>query len=210
MALVTSSFTVLTIAIERYFAVCKPLSHSMYRNSAPGSNRRKFMLVASTWLSGSLGSLIPLAALRSCELPSTPDTSRVAIAEVIFIVMCSIPLLTVVILYSAIMVKLYHTSKSLVAKERSSGARFVERQVVVLCLVITTIYIICISPTLTYITMHTLRIYLDIDLFPSQAVENCINLISVNLLLLNSSANPFIYNAVNANFRKAFKKTFFG
>lgn len=190
VALAASIFSLLLIAMERYSAMIKPLSHK----SPIKSYYRMFFLVVLCWVFALVIGLLPLlgwncvCSLDTCStiLPLY-SKSYILFSLIIFFLI----LITIAVLYSAIYC---HVRKSTQMGPQRTRRRSLALLKTVVCIV--AVFMLCWGP---------LFILLLVDFFCIS--HDCMLLFSadyfISLAVLNSALNPIIYALGSSDMRKA-------
>ena len=203
---VTSVYLCLSLAIERWLAINKPLFYKQHMNS----KRTIRLLVVIPWISGfgfessaivrTTGVILP-DGTTSCQW--NPDTSewatRVAIAVVSFCGMILIPGILVLLAYVHILIKIKGTLKRDSVRhqnfqKRSDRTDF--KRVTLMAGLASLALLICWLPGQFYFMLSQMG-YVEVHVMPHRWL---------NVLALSSSGwNPIIYCFSNPQYREGFK-----
>ncbi|CAB3992204.1 melatonin receptor type 1A-like [Paramuricea clavata] len=202
---VTSVYLCLSLAIERWLAIKKPLFYKQHLNS----KRIICLLVAIPWIAGFAFESSAIIRTTGVVLPDgttscrwNPDTSewstRVTIAVVSFCGMILIPGILVVMAYVHILVKIKVTLRRDSVRRRDSQRRSETdlKRVTLMAGLASVVLLICWLPGQFYFMLSQMG-YLKVHVMPHRWL---------NVLALSSSCwNPLIYCFSNSQYREGFK-----
>ena len=209
-SLSASSSLICCISIERYLAVVRPLDFEL-------SQRKATLMVIFSWYYSLLFAipdfywmekmdvnfchvgLVPL-----CTYNQQPGTDTTVVSLVSVIATFIIPI-AVIIFANASIIKTMLWSKDSVyyirkkhvrnsSKSGQSGSNMKRRQSVVkIVLILTIVFVVCSVPYATYIVLNALGVTVPIDFLS----------VAYYLMLVNSTANSFVYSFLSRDFRQA-------
>ena len=201
---VTSVYTCLSLAVERWLAIAKPVFYKQHIHT----RRNITLMVLLPWLAGftfEASALIRTSGVvypdGSADCRWNPDTSewpaRVAIAVVSFLGMIMIPGFLVVLTYVRILIKIKGTIKRRNSQERRhSRSKTDFKRITGMAGVASVTLIICWLPGQFYFMLGQMD-YVTLDVIEHRWL---------NVLMLSSAClNPFIYAFWNPNYREGFK-----
>ncbi|XP_006825250.1 somatostatin receptor type 5-like [Saccoglossus kowalevskii] len=183
-----SMFTVTMLSIERFLALCRPLT---YRN---GVIHKKMFVAFMIFLIWFVSTAVTAEAFYDCFSPSA---IRSLPGQIFYIVSLFTLMLLVLVVYILIIRQV---------KQSSQAVRNKEKQIVRVCLATALVYFLCMLPSVTNAIFTVMIaehpwIQLDINLA-------CLLNVSNYFLEVNSAVNPLIYTTMSSNYRRAFKKAF--
>ena len=200
----SSSCLICCVSAERYLAVVKPLEFTI-------DTRRTALMIAFSWYYSILFTIPDFYFLQRHEYPfcgrglvplCNYDFLRGTDISVVFVVTISatflVPLVFTVVTNVAVIRALMRTKGcKLFRKFRPTTDRG-RRNVVFIVLLLTAIFVICSLPFATYQLLNAVNIQLP---------RNVI-VVAYYLMLVNSTANAFVYSFFSADFRKSCKELF--
>ncbi|XP_070556255.1 orexin receptor type 2-like [Ptychodera flava] len=226
-----SVLTLSAIAVDRYFAICRPL---MFKSTA----KRTLTIILVIWL---VSFLIPIPQAIVYETRPAADANRTA-SEYIFMTKCFeigwfgtlqqkiyhialvmviylIPLILIGVAYIMVCLQLWASipgfdeSKNQQHDANGSGANRTtvsqlksRRKVAKMLIIVVVLFAIC------YLPLHILNILRQFPLFVVvHAARDSFHipfLVAHWLAFANSAVNPIVYNFLSAKFRKEFKAAF--
>ncbi|XP_045081139.1 delta-type opioid receptor-like isoform X2 [Coregonus clupeaformis] len=197
----TSIFTLTTMSIDRYIAVCHPVKALDFRTP----RNAKIVNVCNWILSSAIG--LPVCVLYSistcsgiidCTLifphPSWYWENLLKIC--VFIFAFIIPVLIITVCYGLMILRLKSVRMLSGSKERDRNLRRITRMV----LVVVAIFIICWTPIHIYVIIKAL-INIPNSLLQSVTWHFCIA-----LGYTNSCLNPVLYAFLDENFKRCFRE----
>lgn len=209
-SLSVSSFTLVTIAIDRFIVVAWPLKLRQ------GPSLLVYGVIMLTWmLGGSIGMphFVYLRQFHSksygyhCSL-TLPSKEYRAYTVSIFVLQLVLPLLSMVFLYSFIILKLRSGSVSARRLSESDNVARIrtirQRRATKLFVVVVIIFTVLVLPLNIFMLLVTYQ------LVPQTARNRQIYSLLVLLFNANSCVNPIIYSRLHKSFRKSFIALFFG
>ena len=211
-----SLWTMILVSIERYLAVCHPLTYRYMHGK-----RRAILAVCVTWFISLVFAIltVPYTTVETLCLSSySPDddtineqysrcsrdckTCNLAIYAT-DLLQFFIALLLNTVFFTLIIRGLLKSTGVNALSDKQSKTRVAHRMSVAKMIIVNGIvFFLCLTPfsivNLTNIGLFSIN---DKDI-------NVLAWIARVLFLLNSTLNPLIYNATNSKYRSAFKKTF--
>ena len=202
MTIDVSLLSLIAIAVNRFLLVFYPFKRLITPKIA-------LFVIISIWLLSLIfaGSLIPGVGIRKVEFANTfklycsmkfwEDITLSIYLIFHFVVFIIWPLLTMVLLYSAIAIKIW--CRKLPGNPSLSRHEFNDRlnqKVLVMLLTVVVLFSVCWVPFWVLITLpYNVQSVLDICFYITESIA-----------CANCALNPFVYAAFNEEFRKAFKK----
>ncbi|XP_077985381.1 kappa-type opioid receptor-like [Glandiceps talaboti] len=210
-----SCFIILTLTIERYFAVCWPLKYRMIR-----TKRKAVFVGVGLWMFAGVFALPHVyfpgiivrnitcsASLHSPELPDMLKSCYPCldqcdfylmyskIDEIIFL--CVVPVL--VVLYILMLRRLRSATRFVrAAHVKSSNSMAAKRQLIRMLGVTVTVYLICVG---------SFRVFGLMMVFDNTYSSHTVVLnVTRVLLYINAAINPIIYNMFSRTYRAAFRR----
>ncbi|XP_070535112.1 somatostatin receptor type 2-like [Ptychodera flava] len=195
--LYVSIFTIAVIGFERYMAVRKPLQNQL---AGMSPRTRTAILIIVCWSLG-IVDMASQAGVTQCVM-FTADEWRKVYIDVIGILSILVPMLCTITWYALTIRVLKKTPKT----EGSSSGKKDDKQIIRMCVITASVAFIFSLPKCiqSLIALLELRDIIRVKL----GIKICLNNFAVYLLLLNSTVNPFIYNAVSSRYRRAFRNAF--
>nr|XP_006825969.1 PREDICTED: sphingosine 1-phosphate receptor 2-like [Saccoglossus kowalevskii] len=190
----TSTFTIVVIATERFYAICQP---HLYSRRKLNDKAEISALVLSTWVLGILMSVVPLL-LNGCY--STNDILKLATSEFIDAILFVACIAICVEFYRRIFKKF----KTDIVPDTFPGV-FDEKELVILCRNVTVFHFSIITITFIARLMYTVLYIAD-----STSVNAifCLYKIPNLLLLFEAVLKPIGYLATNPRLRQSLKDSF--
>ena len=210
----SSVLTLLVIGMERYYAICRPLSDKrkcLMSNTA--------ICVACVWLSAFILSL-PFIFMTSVEDASFFDGSQVKVCRtkmkttlpklyvvLMFCLFFILPMCMLTFMYASIIKKLFRLNHESSPGETTNVKAIHSRKQVVRMMVSIVI--------LFFVSLLPIRIVgLWLVFTPAKAIESMgmefyFNILSMSRILayINSAGNPIIYGLISTKFRSAFSRS---
>ncbi|KAK3794603.1 hypothetical protein RRG08_003751 [Elysia crispata] len=214
VAVIVSVLTLTSISVERWFAICKPLTFQQTRT-------RVIVCMVVIWVVANLASiprLVMMEVIHDSLIPPNltvllttcaPRDPQFAIHYEIFLVVTffAIPILVMGYNYTAIAVCLWSSSNT--TRHLSEGDQqaivsqlMARRRTAKMLVVVVIVFFFCFMPNYVWnILRHTVLLQLGAinHLVPA------ITLITQLLVYTNSCTNPIIYNFMSGKFRKEFR-----
>ncbi|KAH3869386.1 hypothetical protein DPMN_032549 [Dreissena polymorpha] len=202
-----SSFTLVAISLDRYWAIVHPLRHKMKR-------RQGFVVISIIWM---LSIIIPLpTAIKAkvhryvndssapifCEEVWDNVTAQSVYNFIILLFQYFIPLGILIFAYSRIILVLWiKKTPGEAVSDRDKRMALSKKKIIKMLIVVVIIYAICWLP------LHAITIAGDVHLtFYNLPGMNIVWTASHWLAMSNCMYNPFIYCWMNARFRNGFLK----
>ncbi|XP_006820801.1 neuromedin-U receptor 2-like [Saccoglossus kowalevskii] len=194
-----SIFTILTIAVERYLGVCKPM---FYKVHSLDKFSRLLPLLITLWV---LGFTLGFTYSMHCYVNTDYYDENLLwwVTAVVMTVIYFVSMTVVVVLYALVVQRIKQSNARL---ERSKNFD-IQRQrvnVVRLCIVTAVVFFFCLFPR----TLYILAYFNFLVTGDSDFVDTlyCWNDTFIAILMINSAVNPAIYNATCSIYRNAFAK----
>lgn len=195
---------IVTISIDRYFAVCKPFQHRLSKHL------RNIFFCGMPWVLSILLAVGFAFTFSSNSFTwnwaeknvTLPNSVRLCESDEVkpayFFLLNLAPYVISVFLNGALYFWILKTLKKTygVNSRRSAEARM---SAVRMLLFNWLVYLLCVSPNF---------LLLCINIFHESAMYENLESVCRALLVVNSSVNPLIYNAFNSRYRKAFVRVF--
>ncbi|XP_015773333.1 PREDICTED: tachykinin-like peptides receptor 99D isoform X4 [Acropora digitifera] len=192
-----SVFTLVAIAIERYYAVIRPLG-----NRATFTKYSLKIIIPVSWIFGIILCLPDFLvkdfckSYRACVANWPPAHAWMPKAYILLwtILIAAIPVSVMTVLYSRVVFTLWlKPSQAIVHDPSEQGRSRVRKRVTTMVLVVSVIFAFC---WITECTDYTLLVF-----FPKLALGNATHVISSTLIMFNSSINPIVYALISHRFR---------
>ncbi|XP_076462097.1 orexin/Hypocretin receptor type 1-like [Babylonia areolata] len=214
--IVVSILTLTAISVERYCAICRPMTFKQTRARVVGC-------LVFVWLSAHLAALPRLFVVRlhhddlippnvtvlltSCA----PSAAMAAVALHYEIFLCvvfyALPIVVMGYTYTAVALCLRSSAKTGILTETESKANQTQlnarRRTAKMLIVVVIVFIVCFLPV--YIWNMIRLVAPESLVFLDPHLVSGITLGSHLLLLINSCINPLIYNFMSAKFRREFQ-----
>ncbi|XP_041370775.1 gastrin/cholecystokinin type B receptor-like [Gigantopelta aegis] len=211
-----SVLTMLVIAVERFQAVCYPLT---LRNKKVFSITIKWVTIAVVWLVSFICCLpfLYIAVYRDSRyLDGTPIkvcrqymkySWQKVYVTILFVVFFAIPLCIMAVLYGFVILKLKQKSGVLYKEknETSSRVQNARNKVIIMSITITVLFFILHAPLRIAGMWMTFTRASNIDALGFEGFWNLICIIRV-MFYVNSCVNPIVYGIVSSKFRREFWK----
>ncbi|XP_070559028.1 neuropeptides capa receptor-like [Ptychodera flava] len=195
----TSIMTILTIGIERYLGICKPV---FYKTRGLGQKTRIIPLIVVLWV---LGMIYGFVYTLHCYFDYS-SYNEVAVwwaTSVIMTLLYFSSMAVVSVLYALIIRRLHVSSGRLEHAKKIQRDRI---QVVRLCVVTAIVFFVCLFPRTLYFLAYFHFLATDDEEFVD--LLWCWNDIFIIILMFNSAVNPMIYNITCSRYRRAFAQGF--
>ncbi|XP_074608803.1 galanin receptor 2a-like isoform X2 [Acropora palmata] len=192
-----SVFTMVAIAIERYYAVTRPLG-----NRATFTKDSLKVIISASWIFGSILCLPDFLVKDFCKSyracvanwPSAHAWMPKAYSLLWTVLLTAIPVSVMTVLYSRVILTLWVKPSQATGNDPSDQGRSrVRKRVTTMVLVVSVIFAFC---WITESTDYTLLMF-----FPKLALGNATHVISSTLIMFNSSINPIVYALISHRFR---------
>lgn len=209
----SSVLTILAISLERYYAICSPLT-ARFRCTMGVTLKA----VAVVWLVAAILNL-PFFALSSLDSATTYDNHEVKVCRThisllwqrVFIlamlgVALGLPLITLVFIYGRIVRTLMQKQKD-VLRVTSTRANQQRRQTVTILISVIVLFFISQLP---FRVVSIWLVYASNEQVQALGLEGYLNLLNFArvMLYINSAGNPLLYNLFSTKFRNGFKQVF--
>ncbi|XP_001640049.2 QRFP-like peptide receptor isoform X2 [Nematostella vectensis] len=192
-----SAFTLVAIAMERYYAFVHPCGHQL-------TKRRLTMIIAGSWIYAIVTN-IPLFIVIgyenhgddfNCPEKWSNQTIRKLYTVGVFVLFGVIPIVMMTILYLRVIKVLWEpnilpTQEEIVKKRRKATK---------MMLLVTVLYFVCRLPNVILYMLWPYK-----DFYGSFRVSYVISIILVGL---NSTMNPFVYSLHSSRFKEEFRRWF--
>lgn len=193
----SSGILLIAIATVRYFAVVHPLRRKFRLN-----NNHVLWIMAVSWgfailLTGPSMSAIEYEPRKDfCVEDWVEWSPKKAHVAFVFAVNCMIPIISMTILYSRIIYKLWHDQEEITGSVQHARLR-ARKRVTVMLIKVTLIHTLCWSPN--YV-LYLLIFYVPGFYYGSTTYD-----ITVLLVLLNASADPLLYTWYLDGFKRGMR-----
>ncbi|KAK3090733.1 hypothetical protein FSP39_014152 [Pinctada imbricata] len=205
----TSVFTLMTLSIDRYMAVCHPLTSQNYRQPI-----RALFVIMVIWTVSFLVMLptilysqtIPnhrFPGKRSCTIKwpeNSPIQNDKAYTWYTFLLGFAIPISLITVFYTLVVIRLRNVGPA--NRQRSAERKKSHKKVTRMVLAVISVYVICWLPHWVFQINLTFR---TSPMPPGMIL--LYNIIS-SFSYANSMLNPILYAFLSENFRKSFKQAF--
>ena len=200
----TSSCLICCVSAERYLAVVKPFDFAINR-------RQTVLMVVFSWYYSLIFTIPDFYFITKYEAPycgkgiipfCTYDFIRGTDITVIFLTASSatflVPIVFIIVVNVAVVRSLLRSQGSKLFRKFRPTTDRKRRGVVFIVLLLTAIFVVCSLPFATHLLLNALNI----------AVPRDIIIVAYYLMLVNSTANAFVYSFFSAEFRKNCKDLF--
>ncbi|GFO23868.1 thyrotropin-releasing hormone receptor-like, partial [Plakobranchus ocellatus] len=212
---VTSILIILTVSLERFWAVYYPL-----KTYSSGSKSRAMIIMGGVWFTAAATTAPFLVMAYTIQTTHIADDRivDVCISPVLhtwqrayivarFIFIFALPLILLAVLYSMIIYKVLTETmecKQMTDSARSQSAQN-RRQLVIMLVGIIILFFVCLLP---FQILALWQIFVSYEIPAKIGAEPYLNLMWFCRLLIyiNSAGNPIIYNIFSTKFRRAFQK----
>ncbi|TWW79424.1 opioid receptor, delta 1b [Takifugu rubripes] len=198
----TSIFTLTMMSVDRYVAVCHPVTALDFRTPA----KAKIINVCIWILSSAVGvPVMMMAATRVSDKGSTMCMLRFPQPEkywdttlkvCVFIFAFVVPVLVITVCYGLMILRLKRVRLLSGSKEKDRNLRRITRMV----LVVVAAFIICWTPIHIFIIVRTV-VFIDHRSLLVMATWH----LCIALGYMNSSLNPVLYAFLDENFKRCFR-----
>ncbi len=203
---VTSTYNLVAISIERYFATCQPVKH---RNML--TNHLLPKIIAAAWLCGWLPQthILPISYQQGgeCHLMWPYPSGQALWGVTAILIDLIIPLTIMVFAYTKVVLELRRRSKARAGDNNKEAKNMLSRankNVTKTLVVVGVFFAICWTPTEINYLLYNLGLHEDFSI--SSAVHEVIGAVVV----VNLCINPFIYCFTYERFQNQAKKMVFG
>ncbi|PFX16409.1 Pyroglutamylated RFamide peptide receptor [Stylophora pistillata] len=192
-----SAFSLVVIAFERYFAVMHP-----YNNTGKLTHRKLKIIIPVLWISALiLNTPLFLTSYfdkenEFCMEYWPKKWMPKAFSVAWFVLLGVLPMLVMTGLYSRVVYALWIKNEERV-NGTQQGVMRVRKRVTKMVVAVSIIYGLCWTPDLV--------IYAMIHFGSKHNLGDAADVISIVLVVCNSTVNPFIYAYVNSRFRRHIK-----
>jgi len=194
-----SVFTLVTIAIERHYAVIYP-----YGNKGKLCNRKLKVLILCSWVFGVIlnipGFLVKNfdEEARFCIRSYPKEWMGKAFTLTWFLVLGFLPVALMVALYVRVVYTLWFKGQELDRNKSRQGVMKVRKRVTLMVITVSAIFAVCwLADCMTYL----LAFYT-----PKHTVGGVAYVATSAMIQLNSAVNPIVYALVNQRFRQKIKR----
>lgn len=201
--LVSSTYNILIVTMERYLSIIYPILHRQHMNK-----KKVFLSIKIIWIFGlgfNFAYMIPTSKTNGdrCILYQAFPSHWVqtSVGCLVLIIQYFLPLIIIAYCYICIFLKISVSDKMSRSNVESMMIR-VRRNVIRTLLMISACFIIFWTPNQLLYAMYNMGVS---DLFTNKFFH-----ISVCMVYLNSCCNPLIYALSYESFKKAAKKVFCG
>uniref|UniRef100_A0A3B5R5R4 Mu-type opioid receptor n=2 Tax=Xiphophorus maculatus TaxID=8083 RepID=A0A3B5R5R4_XIPMA len=196
-----SIFTLTTMSIDRYIAVCHPVKALDFRTP----RNAKIVNVCNWILSSAIGlpvtflaSTVTNANIIDCKLdfPSPAWYWETLMKICVFIFAFIMPILIITVCYGLMILRLKSVRMLSGSQEKDRNLRRITRMV----LVVVAVFIICWTP------IHVFVIISALINIPSSTLQTITWHFCIALGYTNSSLNPVLYGYLDENFKRCFRE----
>ncbi|XP_054455729.1 mu-type opioid receptor [Anoplopoma fimbria] len=196
----TSIFTLTTMSIDRYVAVCHPVKALDFRTP----RNAKIVNVCNWILSSAIG--LPVMVMASTAPSSTLDCKLIfphpswywetLLKICVFIFAFIMPVLIITVCYGLMILRLKSVRMLSGSQEKDRNLRRITRMV----LVVVAVFIVCWTP------IHILVIITALINIPNSTLQTITWHFCIALGYTNSSLNPVLYGYLDENFKRCFRE----
>ncbi|XP_053731834.1 mu-type opioid receptor isoform X1 [Synchiropus splendidus] len=202
----TSIFTLTTMSIDRYVAVCHPVKALDFRTP----RNAKIVNVCNWILSSAIG--LPVMFMASTAATFAPTASNIVDCKLIFphpswywdtllkicvfIFAFIMPVLIITVCYGLMILRLKSVRMLSGSQEKDRNLRRITRMV----LVVVAVFIVCWTP------IHIFVIITALVNIPSSTLQTITWHFCIALGYTNSSLNPVLYGYLDENFKRCFRE----
>ncbi|XP_006816219.1 neuromedin-U receptor 2-like [Saccoglossus kowalevskii] len=198
LLLFTALLTVIVLSVERHIGICYPLR---FRNTL--TKKRVISLVMCTWL---LGALLSIPRVMECFVSGNTRKQAQNVAYALYIVIFSVSLVVLPVMYV-----MTAQSFRMFIRQLESDVRAIrrsdEKQILITCVSITTVFFLCMTPTVIKFIDHLTYNVTGNSSADVMAII-CIYDLSRWLLIISLVVNPILYNLISSTEREAFLQAF--
>ncbi|XP_076015208.1 mu-type opioid receptor [Genypterus blacodes] len=201
----TSIFTLTTMSIDRYVAVCHPVKALDFRTP----HNAKIVNVCNWILSSAIGLPVMFmasttvsyqtpAGIVDCKLvfPHPPWYWDILLKICVFIFAFIMPVLIITVCYGLMILRLKSVRMLSGSQEKDRNLRRITRMV----LVVVAVFIVCWTPIHVYVIITAL-----VNI-PSSTLQTITWHFCIALGYTNSSLNPVLYAYLDENFKRCFRE----
>ncbi|KAK1171357.1 mu-type opioid receptor [Acipenser oxyrinchus oxyrinchus] len=198
----TSIFTLTTMSVDRYIAVCHPVKALDFRTP----RNAKIINVCNWILSSAIGLPVMIKATTTHDSNGVTDCTlkfphpswywENLLKICVFIFAFIMPVLIITVCYGLMILRLKSVRMLSGSKEKDRNLRRITRMV----LVVVAVFIVCWTPIHIYVIIKAL-ITIPNSLFQAVAWHFCIA-----LGYTNSCLNPVLYAFLDENFKRCFRE----
>ncbi|XP_058964655.1 QRFP-like peptide receptor [Pocillopora verrucosa] len=195
VAAACSIYTLVAIAVERYYAVFDPRGKRWKL-----TNRKLKVIITIAWLIGvtsNIPTFIHLKVTNGLCYETWPDDWKIRTYNIFLTTQVCVALSVMVTLYSRVVFALWFKRNGTNAvTPQQKGIMGVRKRVTIMAVVVSIIFGICHGSIQFFYTLH---------LFTSYQMSYAVYAFSNLMILFNSAVNPFVYALLNHNFREKVK-----
>ncbi|KAF1375565.1 hypothetical protein PFLUV_G00221510 [Perca fluviatilis] len=199
----TSIFTLTTMSIDRYVAVCHPVKALDFRTP----RNAKIVNVCNWILSSAIGlpvmfmasTVLSPSSIVDCKLifPIPSWYWETLLKICVFIFAFIMPVLIITVCYGLMILRLKSVRMLSGSQEKDRNLRRITRMV----LVVVAVFIVCWTP------IHIFVIITALINIPSSTLQTITWHFCIALGYTNSSLNPVLYGYLDENFKRCFPRT---
>ncbi|XP_046382129.1 orexin receptor type 2-like isoform X1 [Haliotis rufescens] len=216
VCVIVSILTLTAISIERWFAICHPLSFKETKT-------RVIMALISIWVTAQLAAIPRLFIMTENNDPMIPRNLTVLLTSCspvaamktfafhyelfVFATFYILPIIAMGYTYAKIALCLWSSMKAGQLTEGSQNAVASQvrarRRIAKMLIVVVVVFILCFLPVYTW---NIIRMSIhDMDYYIGPTTISILTLTGHWLVYFNSAINPMIYNFMSGKFRKEFR-----
>uniref|UniRef100_A0A8C7WY71 Mu-type opioid receptor n=1 Tax=Oryzias sinensis TaxID=183150 RepID=A0A8C7WY71_9TELE len=198
----TSIFTLTTMSIDRYIAVCHPVKALDFRTP----RNAKIVNICNWILSSAIGLPVMFMAATAKSHPKIVDCKLIfphpswywdtLLKICVFIFAFIMPVLIITICYGLMILRLKSVRMLSGSQEKDKNLRRITRMV----LVVVAVFIVCWTP------IHVFVIITALINIPSSTLQTITWHFCIALGYTNSSLNPVLYGYLDENFKRCFRE----
>ncbi|XP_003725980.2 gastrin/cholecystokinin type B receptor [Strongylocentrotus purpuratus] len=204
IAITASTYTLVTVSVDRYFAIVYPLAF----NRLVSRGRVAFCIVL-TWLAA-FSMCFPGVfvfniddATGSCNLNFNSPQAQLAFGAYTFVLRLVVPILIMLVTQTLIARNLFNESNRFADIKdegvRSTGLLAARSRIIKMMLIVIIIYVICWAPN------QIAFFGVTIGFIPFTYINSTLHRALTVLAFFNSCMNPVVYIMMNPHFREAIK-----